>query len=172
MGKMSKWAAKVSAKEEAAVRKAMEKQEKNQGRFREVPAGIYSVVVDKMEVGETSWGDNQINITFKITDGDYKNSRIFYNGTFDEHFAHGINKTAELLCDMIDDEDLSAEAIAVILGHGMGETTDFLADAAEMCESFGYDLDYEIRLSNKTNPKTGKPYRNMFYFIADVYDMD
>ena len=143
MGKMSKWKTKVSAKEEAAVRKAMKEQEKNQGNFREVPTGTYPVVVDKMEVGQSNWGDDQINITFKITEGEYRNSRIFYNGTFDEHFAHGINKTAELLAGLLDDEDMSTETIAVILGHGVDEATDFIADCAEMVENFGYDLDYE-----------------------------
>ena len=170
MGKMSKWKNKVSAKEEAAVKKAMAEQEKNQRTFREVPGGVYPVVVDKMEVGESNWGDDQINICFKITDGEYKNSRIFYNGTFDEHFAHGINKTAELLAGMLDDEDMGAETIAVILGHGVDEATAFIADAAEMVENLAYDLDYDIRLSNKTNPNTGKPYENKFYSILEVFD--
>ena len=171
MGKMSKWKSKVTAKEEAAVRKAMKEQEQNQGRFRKVPSGVYPVVVDKMEVGQSSWGDDQINITFKITEGEYKNSRIFYNGTFDDHFTHGINKTAELLKAMIDDEDMSTETIAVILGHGVDEATDFIADAAEMVDNLGYDLDYDIRLSNKTNPNTGKPYENTYYTIEEVFDM-
>ena len=60
MGKLSKWKSKVTAKEEAAVRKAMKEQEKNQGNFREVPTGTYPVVVDKMEVGESSWGDARL----------------------------------------------------------------------------------------------------------------
>lgn len=171
MSRMSKWKTKVSAKEEAAVKKSMAEQEKNRGSFREVPSGTYAVVVDKMEVGESNWGDDQISITFKVTEGEYKNSRIFYNGTFNEHFAHGINATARLLAEMLDDEDMSAETIAVILGHGVDEATDFIADAAEMCEAFGYDLDYDIQESNKTNPNTGKPYVNKFYSIAEVFDI-
>ena len=171
MGKMSKWKTKVSAKEEAAVRKAMKEQEKNQGSFREVPSGTYAVVVDKMEVGESNWGSEQVNISFKITEGEYKNSRLFYNGTFDDHFAHGINETAKLLASMMDDEDMSSETIAVILGHGVDEATDFLADAAEICENFGYDLDYDVRLSQKTNPNTGKPYKNIYFSIMEVFDM-
>ena len=171
MGKTNKWKKKVSAKEEAAVQKAMKEQEKNQGNFREVPSGCYPVVVNKMEVGESSWGTDQINISFKITSGEYKNSLIFYNGTFDDHFSHGIYETAKLLSALIDDEDMSIETIAVILGHGVDEATDFIADAAEMCENLGYDLDYEIRLSNKTNPNTGKPYRNMYFTVEEVFDI-
>ena len=171
MSKMNKWKNKVSAREEAAVQNAMQQQEKNQRTYREVPSGTYPVVVDKMEVGQSSWGDDQINITFKITDGEYKNSRIFYNGTFDDHFAHGIYETAKLLADMIDDEDITIAMIAVILGHGVDEATEFLADAAEMCDNFGYDVDYDVRLSAKTNPNTGKPYKNLFFTIEEVFDL-
>lgn len=171
MSKLSKWKKKVSAEEEAAVKKAMDEQAQNQRTYREVPAGIYSVVVDKMEVGESSWGDDQINISFKIVDGEFKNSRIFYNGTFDEHFSHGINATAKLLADMLDDGTIEASEIAVILGHGIDEAAEFLADAAEECESLSYDLDYDIQESKKTNPNTGKPYLNKYYAINDVYDL-
>ena len=171
MGKMSKWKKKVSPKEEAAVRKAMKEQEQNQGKFREVPSGLYAVVVDKMEVGESSWGTDQINVSFKITDGEYKNSLIFYNGTFDDHFSHGIYETAKLLASLMDDEEISISDSAVILGHGVDEASDFIADAAEMCENLGYDLDYDIRLSNKTNPNTGKPYKNTYFTIEEVFDV-
>ena len=88
MSRLDKWKKKVSAKEEAAVQKAMEEQKANQASYREVPSGTYAVVVDTMEVGESTWGESQINISFKITEGEYKNSRIFYNGTFDDHFSH------------------------------------------------------------------------------------
>ena len=80
MSKLSeKYGSKVSAKEERAIKKAMEEQKKNRGNFREIPSGEYPVIVDKMEIGETSWGDEQITIWFKVTDGDFKNSNIFYN---------------------------------------------------------------------------------------------
>ena len=171
MGKMNKWKKKVSPREEAAIKKAMKEQEQNNGQYREVPSGLYPVVIDKMEVGESSWGTDQINITFKITEGEYRNSRIFYNGTFDDNFAHGIYKTAELLASLMDDEDMTTSTIAVILDHGVDEAKDFIADAAETCENLGYDLDYEVRLSNKTNPNTGKPYKNTYFTIEEVFDV-
>lgn len=171
MGKMNKWKKKVSPREEAAIKKAMKEQEQNNGQYREVPSGLYAVVIDKLEVGESSWGTDQINITFKITEGEYRNSRLFYNGTFDDHFTHGIYETAKLLADLIDDEDMNVSTIAVILGHGVDEAREFVADAAEMCDNLGYDLDYDIRLSNKTNPNTGKPYKNTYFTIEEVFDV-
>ena len=111
-----KYGSKVSAKEAKAIQKAMDEQKENRNKFKEVPAGEYKVVVDKLELGETSWGDPQITLWFKITDGEFKNSRIFYNGSFDDHFEHGINSTAILLADLLDDEELTSAQIAVILG--------------------------------------------------------
>ena len=165
-----KYGSKVSAKEAKAIQKAMDEQKENRNKFKEVPAGEYKVVVDKLELGETSWGDPQITLWFKITDGEFKNSRIFYNGSFDEHFSHGINVTAELLAEMLDDEDVTASMIAVILGHGEKETEDFLADCAETVENLAYDLDYQVK-EGSVNPRTGKPYVNKYYTIEGVYDI-
>lgn len=174
MSKLSdKYKNKVSKKEERAIAKAMEEQKANRGNFKEVPAGEYPVIVDKMEVGETSWGDDQITIWFKITDGEFKNSNIFYNGMFNDNFSNGISATAILLADMLDDEDMTSAAIAVILGkfdEDMDAIKDFIADVAEEVESMAYDLDYQISQSKKTNPNTGKPYVNKAYEIIEVYD--
>lgn len=176
MSKLSeKYASKVSKKEEKAIQKAMDEQKANKGNFREVPAGEYPVIVDKLEVGETSWGEDQIVIWFKITDGEFKNSNIFYNGMFNDNFSNGINATAILLADMLDDEDLTSAAIAVILSKfddrkGMAAINDFIADVAEEVDSMAYDLDYSIKQSKKINEKTGKPYINKSYEIIEVYD--
>lgn len=169
-----KYGKKVSKKEEQAIQKAMDEQKANQGRFREVPAGTYKVVVDKLELGESSWGDAQITLWFKITDGEFKGSRIFYNGTFDEHFEHGINSTAILLADLLDDEDLTSAQIAVILGRFDDDETvvaDFLADAAEALESLAYDLEYTTTVSTKKN-SSGKNYVNHTYEVLEVYETD
>lgn len=168
-----KYGSKVSAKEAKAIQKAMDEQKENRNKFKEVPAGEYKVVVDKLELGETSWGDPQITLWFKITDGDFKNSRIFYNGSFDDHFEHGINSTAILLADLLDDEELTSAQIAVILGKFEDDQTvvsDFLADAAEAMEDLAYDLDYSITKSKKKNSK-GQTYINKSYEILDVYDV-
>lgn len=168
-----KYANKVSKKEEKAIQKAMDEQKASRDSFREVPEGEYAVVVDKLEVGETSWGDDQITLWFKITDGDYKNCRIFYNGMFNDNFSNGINATAILLSELLDDEDLTSAAIAVILGRyedNMDDIREFVADAAEEVESLAYDLDYQVRESSKTNPNTGKPYVNKEFEITGVYD--
>lgn len=173
MSKLSeKYGIKVSAKEEKKIRKAMEDQKNNRGNYKKVPSGEYPVIVDKLELGETSWGDNQVVLWFKITDGDYKNSRIFYNGSFDEHFSHGINVTAMLLANLWDKEDVDDGDIAIILSHiddNPDAVKNLLSDLAEEFESMAWDIDYEITLSEKTNSK-GKPYENASFEVLGVYD--
>ena len=173
MSKLSeKYGKKVSAKEAQAIQKAMDEQKESRNRYKEVPAGEYHVVMDKLELGETSWGDAQITLWFKITEGDFKNSRIFYNGTFDEHFEHGINSTAILLADLLDDEDLTSAQIAVILNKfddDQSVVEDFLADAAEIVEELSYDLNYTTTVSKKTNSK-GQHYTNHTWEILGVYE--
>lgn len=54
------------------------------GEYREVPVGTYEVKVEKMELVETGAksknpGMPMVSIWFKILEGDFKNSIIFYN---------------------------------------------------------------------------------------------
>ena len=176
MGIMDKWKNKVNKKEEAAIAKAMEEQKKNSRTFKEIPPGPYMVFVDKMEVGESNWGTMQINLAFEVMEGEYKGQKIFYNGTFDDNFAHGINATAILLADMLEDEDLTSAAIAVVLSHAndsqekLDEVSELLADISEELEEICFELDYEVRESKKTNPNTGKPYVNKYYSIVGAYE--
>ena len=173
MGLMDKWKNAVSAEEEAAVQKAMDEQKQNS--YREVPAGDYIVGVEKIEIGQASWGDDQVSIWFKVLEGDYKNSRIFYSGTFDDNWLHGINPTAILIADLIDDEDITAASIGVILGShtrkgGMEQIEEFLADTAEeIVDKRSYDLTYSI--DNKKSKDGSKTYKNRNYMITGAYDL-
>lgn len=169
MSILDKWAKSVSKKEEAEVNKAMEEQ-KSSRSYKEVPKGSYEVVVDKLEIGQASWGDDQINIWFKIIDGEYANSRLFYSGSFDDHFEHGINSTAILLSQLLNDA-LTPAKIAVILGHfddDMGRIEEFLEDCAEEVDTCTFDIDYDIQ-HNKSKT-TGKTYTNHFYTVTGVYE--
>ena len=151
---------------------AMEERFKGQntGNFPELPSGIYPVKLDKMEVGQSSWGTDQVNITFKITDGEHKGQLIFYNGTFDDHFAHGKPQTARLISEMTDGE-VDKFSILKELDAGVQEASDFLTDLYQaIAGQLVFDLDYKVTESKKLNPNTNKPYINKFYNIAEVFD--
>lgn len=142
----------------------------NNGNFPELPSGIYPVELDKMEVGTSSFGTDQVNITFKITDGDHKGKLIFYNGTFDDHFAHGKPQTARLISEMTDGE-VDKFAILKELDAGVQEAGNYLTDLYQaIAGQLVFDLDYQVKESNKLNPYTQKPYVNKFFTITEVFD--
>ena len=152
---------------------SMEERFKNQntGNFPELPSGVYPVELDKMEVGTSQWGADQVNITFKITDGEHKGQLIFYNGTLYDHFAHGKPQTARLISEMTDGE-VDKFSILKELDAGKDAASDFLTDLYQaIAGQLAFDLDYDVRTSNKLNPNTNKPYVNKFFSISEVFDM-
>lgn len=143
----------------------------NTGNFPELPSGTYAVELDRMEVGQSSWGTDQVNITFKITDGDHKGQLIFYNGTFDDHFAHGKPQTARLISEMTDGE-VDKFAILKELDAGADNASNYLTDLYQaIAGQLAFDLDYDVKTSTKLNPNTNKPYVNKFFRIAEVFDL-
>ena len=160
---------KVNKQELDEMEKRFENQ--NSGNFPEIPTGIYPVALDRMEVGQSSWGTDQVNITFKITDGSHKGQLIFYNGTFDDHFAHGKPMTAKLISDMTDGQ-VDRFAILKELDAGAANASNYLTDLYQaMAGQLEFDLDYQVKESNKLNPNTNKPYINRFFHITEVFDV-
>lgn len=77
------------------------------GEFKEVPKGEYVVSVDKMELAESKKGDPMVSIWFKILEGEYKNSRLFFNQVVTQGFQiHIVN---ELLRSMDSGLDIEFE---------------------------------------------------------------
>ena len=81
-------------------------EEKHGNNYKEVPSGVYPVSVEKLELGTSSWGEDQVNITFEIIDGDFKGQKLFYNGRFNDNFACGEEQTARLISELTG-EDLT-----------------------------------------------------------------
>lgn len=51
----------------------------NTGEYKEVAHGEYDVKVEKMELKESKSGAPMVAIQFRILDGEYKNSCLFFN---------------------------------------------------------------------------------------------
>lgn len=77
----------------------------NGGDFKEVPHGLYEVKVDKMELKESKKGKPMLSIWFKILNGEYENSLIFYNQVLSTGFGlHNANDFLRSLDSGIDIE--------------------------------------------------------------------
>ena len=69
------------------------------GNYKEVPHGDYEVAIQQMELKASKKGDPMVSIWFKIVDGDFKNSIIFFNQVITQGFqVHIVN---ELLRKMV-----------------------------------------------------------------------
>lgn len=69
------------------------------GDYKEVPHGDYEVAVQQMELKASKKGDPMVSIWFKILDGEFKNSIIFYNQVITQGFqVHIVN---EMLRQMV-----------------------------------------------------------------------
>lgn len=60
--------------------------EKGTGSFKEVPHGDYEVEVNKMELIASKKGDPMVSIWFKVLQGDYEGSLIFFNQVVTQGF--------------------------------------------------------------------------------------
>lgn len=64
---------------EGLKKDAKDAAENGGGNYKEVPEGTYEVEVEKLELKKSKKGDPMLSCWMKITEGEYKNSIIFYN---------------------------------------------------------------------------------------------
>lgn len=76
MGNWDKFNKKINMKE---LDEQMKEAEANTMQYRKVPEGEYTVKVDKMMVHPIKDGRPMFSAQFRILDGDFENSCVFYN---------------------------------------------------------------------------------------------
>lgn len=102
------------------------------GDFPEVPVGTYEVTLVQCELKASKKGLPMVAARFKIIEGQYKNSLLFYNQTI--HTGFGLHKNNEFFDSMqlglkIEFEDFEQYA-------------DLMLDAAEAAEGLTFALEY------------------------------
>lgn len=124
----------------------------NGGNFKEVPHGQYEVRVDKMELKESKTGKPMLSIWFKILNGEYKNSLIFYNQVLSTIFGlHNANKFLRSLDSGIDIEFKNFK-----------QYNDLILDVYEAIDGNAeYAIDYSEGKNGFSN-----------YKITDVFDAE
>lgn len=145
----------------AGLEEDIKKAAENNVEFKEVPEGTYEVKVEKMELVETSNksknpGMPMVSIWFKILNGEYKNSLIFYNkvimGTSNDGFM--IHSNNEFL--------RSLESGVEVEFHSYSQYAGMLLDIAEAIDC---KLEYALKYGeNKQGYKT--------YEITEVFEVE
>ena len=68
------------------LNKDLQDNKENFGEFKDVPLGEYEVKVNKMQLKTSKKGDPMLMVQFKILEGEYKNSSVFYNQVLNQGF--------------------------------------------------------------------------------------
>lgn len=141
---------------EALKEDAKKAAENGGGDYPEVPWGEYMVKVEQAELKESkSSGKPMVSIWFKITEGEYKNSMIFYNQVIASGF--GLHMADEFLRSLETDVDVEFESFS--------QYADMVLDVSEAAQAFEYHLKYSERKA-----KNGNSYSN--YEIVEVFEVE
>lgn len=74
------------------------------GEFKEVPHGDYEVAVQQMELKASKSGNPMVSIWFKILDGEFKGSMIFFNQVITQGFqVHIVNEMLRMMVSEMED---------------------------------------------------------------------
>ena len=97
-----KWDKEIDT--ESLANDVKEAAENGSGEFKEVPHGDYEVAVQQMELKASKKGDPMVSIWFKILDGDYKGSLIFFNQVITQGFqVHIVNEMLRMMVSEMED---------------------------------------------------------------------
>ena len=102
------------------------------GEFKEVPHGKYEVKVDKMETKLSKKGSPMLAIRFKILEGEYKGSLIFYNQVLTT--GYGFHQANEFLRSMETGVNIEAKTGA--------QFDTMVMDVNEATDNLEFILDY------------------------------
>lgn len=104
-----KWNSTVDKSLVESVKSLDRGESSNSGEYKEVPCGSYAVSIEKMEIVENKNGNPMFTVWFKIIEGEYKNSRLFWNQPltgYDFQF-HNVNQFLRSLeVDSVEADDI------------------------------------------------------------------
>lgn len=140
MSIFEKYTNKIDAAELAASQKEINENASG-GNYPEVPLGTYEVKVDKLECKMSSKNNPMVSIWFKILNGGFKDSIIFYNGVFYEDWMR--HRVVKMLSALLDDPSHEAEINLILKSNDVDTINDFCMDIHEAIDGkFEYLLEY------------------------------
>lgn len=156
MSIFDKYAASVDQAELEASQKEIDENAQG-GQREEVPFGNYEVKVDRMEAKNSKSGNPMVSIWFRILNGKFENSIIFYNGVFHEDWMR--HRVVKMICAILDDYSNEAMVNLILKSNDLDEINNFLFDVHEEIDGkFEYLLKYGERKGYGT------------YEIEEVYE--
>lgn len=110
------------------------------GNFPEIPAGEYMTKVEKLELGATKDGRPMLKAMFRIIDGEYKKSCLFFN-----RVLFGTKNDANMIAGaMTWLESLEpSEEVGPIVFNGYSDLAELIMDIAEDISELQYNVEYD-----------------------------
>lgn len=159
MSIFDKYANKINQEELAASQKEIQDNANGGGQREEVPIGKYEVKVDKLECKKAKSGNLMVSIWFRILEGKFEKSVIFYNGVFYEDWMR--HRVAKMLSDLLADGDRTAEINLILKSNDMDLINDFCMDIHEAIDG---KLEYLLNYGESKGYKT--------YAIDEVFEVE
>lgn len=157
MSIFEKYANKIDAAELAASQAEINANASS-GNYEEVPVGKYEVKVEKLECKMSKKNNPMVSIWFRILNGNYENSLIFYNGVFNEDWMR--HRVVKMLSALLDDDTHEAEINLILKSNDVRTINDFCLDVHEDIDGkFEYLLNYGSNKGYST------------YTIEEVYEV-
>lgn len=148
MSIFEKYASKINTEELAASQKEISENATG-GDYKEVPLGTYEVEVNKLECKISKTNKPMVSIWFKILEGDFENSMIFYNAIFTEDWMR--HRVVKMLSSILNDSTHEAEINLILKSGNVNEINNFCMDIHEEIDGkFEYLLDYDERKGYNT----------------------
>ncbi len=149
-----KWDKEIDT--EGLVNDVKEAAKNGGGEFKEVPHGDYEVSIQQMELKASSKGNPMVSIWFKILDGDFKGSIIFYNQVITQGFqVHIVNEMLRKMVSACDDAP-------VVEFKSYKQYGELIMDIFEVINE-----NYEFVLAYKKGKKDFSTYEIKEVFVLD-----
>jgi len=120
------------------------------GDFPELPAGIYIIKLDKLELGTTKDKRPMMKGQFSIVEGEYKKRKIFVN-----RVVYGTKNDANMIANVLSFlESLApSEDVGPLVFTGYAALAELIMDVAEDVADLTYEAEYDADAFNPISIK-------------------
>lgn len=126
--------------------------EKNRGLgdFPEIPKGTYIVSVDSLEVGETKDQRPMLKGQFRIQEGEFEKSCLFYN-----RVLYGTKNDANMIASAVGFLKTlePSDEVGPITFESYAAFADLVLDIAEDIQGLQYEIEYDPKAFNSISIK-------------------